>query len=151
MYSMLKKRLDSFLVYGLPGYDVAVLRNGKEDYRATVGYRDLAKTTPLDGSERYHLFRTQWVNHDFGYKVTMPRTVTIENLKLPEGCYITYLRKVFDNHADVSGEVLSDGTKNENPVTPTEKITVIYTDEKTDFRLNEGELLKNTSLIFEKK
>ena len=104
-----------------------------------------------EGGERYHLFRTQWVNHDFGYKVTMPRTVTIENLKLPEGCYITYLRKVFDNHADVSGEVLSDGTKNENPVTPTEKITVIYTDEKTDFRLNEGELLKNTSLIFEKK
>ena len=104
-----------------------------------------------EGGERYHLFRTQWVNHDFGYKVTMPRTVTIENLKLPEGCYITYLRKVFDNHADVSGEVLSDGTKNENPVTPTEKITVIYTDEKTDFRLNEGDLLKNTSLIFEKK
>ena len=74
MYSMLKKRLDSFLVYGLPGYDVAVLRDGKEDYRATVGYRDLAKTTPLDGSERYHL-----------YSCSKPITVTAALMLLDEG------------------------------------------------------------------
>lgn len=74
MYSKLKKRLDGFLFYGLPGYDVKVLREGIEDCRITVGYRDLAKTTPLDGTERYNL-----------YSCSKPITVTAAALLLERG------------------------------------------------------------------
>ena len=56
MYSKLKKRLDGFLFYGLPGYDVAVMRDGELVCRITEGYRDLAKTKPLDGTEHYNLY-----------------------------------------------------------------------------------------------
>ena len=101
-----------------------------------------------DGSDRYYLFRTNWVNHDFGYKVNMPRRVTIENMKIPEGCHITYLRPAFDGHSDVSGDTLSDGSVNNNPVTPTERITV-KGEIKPDFSLNEGDFLKYTELVCE--
>ena len=102
-------------------------------------------------TDRYYLFRTHWVNHDFGYKVKLPRRVTVENMKLPDGCHITYLRSFFDGHIDVSADKLIDGSENKNPVAPTELITVIDKEKDLDFRLNDGEFLKHTSLEFKKQ
>lgn len=56
MYDELTKLLDSFIEWGIPGYDCAVYRNGVCEYRHQNGYSDTVNQIPMNGKERYNLY-----------------------------------------------------------------------------------------------
>lgn len=47
---------DSFLEMGIPGYDIAICLDGKCVLRHHNGYRDIEKTQPIDGTEKYDIY-----------------------------------------------------------------------------------------------
>jgi len=56
MFAKLNQLIDSFVSMGIPSIDISVWHDGKEVYRRMEGYSDLAKTKPIDGSERYNVY-----------------------------------------------------------------------------------------------
>lgn len=56
MWDELTSYLDGFLAYGIPGFDCVVYSGGREVYRHWNGFRDIARTVPIDGSESYYLY-----------------------------------------------------------------------------------------------
>ena len=50
------KLADSFLDMGIPGYDIAIWKDGKCVLRHQNGYRDLEKTQKVDGTEKYDIY-----------------------------------------------------------------------------------------------
>ena len=47
---------DSFLDMGIPGYDLVILRDGKQLLRHWNGYSDLETKTPINGKEVYDIY-----------------------------------------------------------------------------------------------
>ena len=69
---------------------------------------------------------TDWVNHDFGYKCYFPN-ITIDGFSTNAGPDIPICQFGPNTTGDVNEahlEMLSDGTKNQNPYTPPNRITV---------------------------
>lgn len=95
------------------------------------------KLEPAEVLDEYNIFKAWWVNHDFGYRVTMPRNLYIENLTVPDNKPIALVTNG-DNYDDITKEVLADGTINKNPIVPTKKLTV--KSKGLNFRLNDGKL-----------
>ena len=56
MFERTKAFCDSFLERGLPGFDLAVYKNGRCILRHMGGYRDLENKIKIDGSERYNIY-----------------------------------------------------------------------------------------------
>lgn len=74
MFDNVKKLADSFLEMGIPGYDLMVCRAGECILRCQNGCRDVEKTMPMDGTERYYL-----------YSCSKPITVTAAMMLWEEG------------------------------------------------------------------
>ena len=56
MFEKLTEMTDRVLTYGVPGFALVVLKDGKEIYRHTAGYSDLEKKIPVTGHERLNLY-----------------------------------------------------------------------------------------------
>lgn len=76
MFNKLTEFLDSFVRDGAPGYDLAILRHGKEVFRHQSGYTNVEKQIPVAGNERYNL-----------YSCSKPITVTAALMLYEEGLY----------------------------------------------------------------
>jgi len=53
--------LDSLVAMGVPGVGCAIHRDGKEIYRYTPGYADIASKRPVDGKTQFFLYSTSKV------------------------------------------------------------------------------------------
>lgn len=58
MFEKTKRFCDSFLTLGLPGFDLAVYRDGECILRYMGGYSDLENKVPVQGNERYNIYST---------------------------------------------------------------------------------------------
>ncbi len=87
---------------------------------------------------RLAIFEGAWYNHDFGYPLYLPRTVTIENLSVPEGSYVTPFVARFDTYEDVTQKTLRNGKENKNPLILPDYIKVVSNPSGTVFRANGG-------------
>jgi len=56
MFEKTKEFCDSFLTLGLPGFDLAVYRNGECILRHMNGYSDLENKIKINGKERYNIY-----------------------------------------------------------------------------------------------
>lgn len=56
MFEKTKRFCDSFLEMGLPGFDLAVFKNGKCILRYMNGYSDLENKVRINGQERYNIY-----------------------------------------------------------------------------------------------
>ena len=56
MFEKLIQFCDSFLPMGLPGYDLAVYKEGKCILRHMNGYNNIDKQTKMNGTERYYIY-----------------------------------------------------------------------------------------------
>jgi len=56
MFERLKKFCDLFLELGVPGFDMAVYKDGDCILRHMKGYRDLENRIAMDGTERYNIY-----------------------------------------------------------------------------------------------
>ena len=56
MFERLKKFCDSFLEFGVPGFDLAVYKNGECILRHMNGYSDLENKIKISGNERYNIY-----------------------------------------------------------------------------------------------
>lgn len=56
MFEKTKRFCDSFLEKGVPGFDLAVYKNGECILRYMGGYSDVEKKLPIDGKERYNIY-----------------------------------------------------------------------------------------------
>ena len=56
MFERLREFLDSFLEYGIPGFDLAVYKDGKSVLRYMNGYSDFENKIPMTGKERYNIY-----------------------------------------------------------------------------------------------
>ena len=56
MLEITKKFCDSFLDYGISGFDLAVFKDGKSILRHMNGYSDLENKIPMNGKERYNIY-----------------------------------------------------------------------------------------------
>ncbi len=56
MFEKTKALCDSFLKLGVPGFDMAVYKDGECILRHTIGYSDLENKTPMSGKERYNIY-----------------------------------------------------------------------------------------------
>ena len=56
MFERTKAFCDSFLERGLPGFDLAVYKNGKCILRHMGGYSDLENNVKINGNERYNIY-----------------------------------------------------------------------------------------------
>ena len=56
MEEFIKKRWDNFLKMGVPGFDLAVYKDGECIVRYANGYSDLENKIPISGNERYYIY-----------------------------------------------------------------------------------------------
>jgi CubicO group peptidase (beta-lactamase class C family) len=56
MYENLKKFCDSFLEFGVPGFDLVVFKDGECVLRHMNGYSDLENKVKMNGKERYNIY-----------------------------------------------------------------------------------------------
>ncbi len=56
MFESLKKFCDSFLDCGVPGFDIAVYKDGECIFRHWNGYNDLENKIKMNGKERYNIY-----------------------------------------------------------------------------------------------
>ena len=56
MFEKVVELCDSFLDMGIPGYDLAIWKDGQCVLRHQNGYRDLEKTQKMDGTEIYDIY-----------------------------------------------------------------------------------------------
>ena len=56
MFEKTKALCQSFLEMGVPGFDLAVYKDGQCILRHMGGYSDIEKQTPICGNEKYHIF-----------------------------------------------------------------------------------------------
>ena len=56
MFEKLKKFCDSFLEFGVPGFDLAVYKDGECVLRHMNGYSDLENMVKISGKERYNIY-----------------------------------------------------------------------------------------------
>ena len=56
MFEKTKKLCDSFLEMGVPGFDLAVYKDGECVLRYMGGYSDLENKIPMKGNERYNIY-----------------------------------------------------------------------------------------------
>lgn len=56
MFEFTKKFCDGMRAMGLPGFDLAVYKDGKPVLRYMGGYSDLENRVPMDGKERYFIY-----------------------------------------------------------------------------------------------
>ncbi len=91
-----------------------------------------------ENTARLAIFEGAWYNHDFGYPLYLPRTVTIENLSVPEGSYVTPFVARFDSYEDVTQKTLRSGKENKNPFILPDYIKVVSNPAGTVFRANGG-------------
>lgn len=56
MFEKTRELLNHFEQLGIPGYDLLVLKDGKEVLRWHYGYSDDKKSMPVNGTERYNLY-----------------------------------------------------------------------------------------------
>jgi len=56
MFEKLKKFCDSFLELGVPGFDLAVYKDGECILRYMNGYSDLENKVKMNGSEKYNIY-----------------------------------------------------------------------------------------------
>lgn len=56
MFENLKRFCDSFLDYGVPGFDIAVYKDGECIFRHWGGFSDLENKIKMNGKERYNIY-----------------------------------------------------------------------------------------------
>ena len=56
MFENTKALLQHFLDRGVPGFDLKVMRDGKEIFRHMGGFADLEKKIPVKGDELYDIY-----------------------------------------------------------------------------------------------
>lgn len=56
MFERLKSFCDSFLDCGVPGFDIAVFKDGECVFRHMNGYSDLENKVKMNGNERYNIY-----------------------------------------------------------------------------------------------
>ena len=56
MFLYTKKFCDSFLEYGVPGFDLAVYKDGQSVLRYWNGYSDLEAKVRINGTEKYNIY-----------------------------------------------------------------------------------------------
>ena len=56
MFEITKSFCDSFLDYGVPGFDLAVYQNGACILRHKNGFSDVENQIPVQGNERYYIY-----------------------------------------------------------------------------------------------
>ncbi len=56
MFEKLRKFSDSFLELGVPGFDIAVYKDGKPVFRHMNGYSDYENKVKMNGKERYNIY-----------------------------------------------------------------------------------------------
>jgi len=56
MFERLKEFCDSFLDFGVPGFDLAVYKDGECVLRHMNGHSDLERKIPMNGNERYNIY-----------------------------------------------------------------------------------------------
>ena len=95
-------------------------------------------TMVRENTQRLSLFDGAWYNHDFGYPLYLPQHVTVDNLTVPEGAYVTAFTSGFDSYEDVTKATLSDGTENKNPLILPQKMEVLSNPAGTRFRRAAG-------------
>ena len=118
-------------------YDTYII-NLREDYGSMfagdVIIRNVTMKRP--NTTRFAIFNGAWYNHDFGYELYLPQTVTIENLNVPANAFITPFTSAFDSYEDVTKATLSDGTANANPLILPKSITVLLNEGGTRYKNN---------------
>ncbi len=114
--------------------------NLRSDYGSMFGGDVIIRNVTMnrENTDRFAIFNGAWINHNFGYPLYMPRTVTIDNLTIPASSYITPFVSNYDKYEDVTKETLKNGDKNNNMVIVPESIKVISNPSGTDFRPNGG-------------
>ena len=56
MFDRIKEFCDSFLELGVPGFDLAVYKNGESVLRYMNGYSDIENKVAINGTERYNIY-----------------------------------------------------------------------------------------------
>ena len=110
--------------------------NLREDYGSMFAGEVIVRNVAMvkKDTQRLSLFNGAWYNHDFGYPLYLPQKVTIENLTVPEGAFVTAFTSGFDGYEDVTKAVLSDGTENKNPLILPKTMEVLSNPAGTRFR-----------------
>ena len=114
--------------------------NLREDYGSMFAGEIILRNVNMvrEGTQRLALFNGAWHNHNFGYPVYLPQNITIDNLRVPEGAYVTAFTSNFDNYEDVTKAVLRDGTENKNPLYLPQTMEVLSNPAGTSFRSADG-------------
>ena len=56
MFETTKALCERFLEMGVPGFDLILMRDGKEIFRHMGGFSDLEKKIPIRGDELYNIY-----------------------------------------------------------------------------------------------
>ena len=114
--------------------------NLREDYGSMFAGEIILRNVNMvrEGTQRLALFNGAWHNHNFGYPVYLPQKITIDNLRVPEGAYVTAFTSNFDSYEDVTKAVLRDGTENKNPLYLPQTMEVLSNPAGTSFRSADG-------------
>ena len=114
--------------------------NLREDYGSMFAGDVIVRNVTMvkEGTNRLSLFNGAWYNHDFGYPLYLPQTVTVENLTVPEGAFVTAFTSGFDSYEDVTKATLSDGTTNKNPLYVPVSMEILSNPAGTLFRRSAG-------------
>ena len=114
--------------------------NLREDYGSMFAGEVRVRNVSMvrEGTQRLSLFDGAWHNHNFGYPIYLPQKVTIDNLTVPEGAFVTAFTSNFDSYEDVTGAALNDGTENHNPLYLPKSIEVLSNPAGTRFRRAAG-------------
>ncbi len=110
--------------------------NLREDYGSMFAGEVILRNVNMvkEGTQRLSLFNGAWYNHNFGYPLYLPQKVTIENLTVPEGAFITAFTSNFDSYEDVTKPTLRDGSENKNPLYLPQTMEVLSNPAGTTFR-----------------
>ena len=110
-------------------------------WRGTITVKDCTVKTPKGPITTF--LNQGWSNHNFGYTCTAP-DLLIDNLKWDTEQNNEVYLSSYSNKESVTENSLSDGTKNENKITPPKFIRVINNNDGTTYKLRAMPLFKNT-------
>ncbi len=107
MFEMTKKVCQTFMDMGVPGFDLLVLRDGKEIFRHMGGYSDLENKIPVNGKEFYNI-----------YSCSKPITVTCAMQLWEQGKFDLEdpLSKFLPEYAEMTVKTDSGVVKAKNPI-----------------------------------
>ena len=95
------------------------------------------------------LFYNRWYNHDFGFKIYMPETIIIDNLKLKSAKKVNIFEPILLKQLEKAILDEVDGKPNINKIVPPKKIIIRNNTQGLEFIKPEGEFFKDTEIIEE--